>query len=92
MFSIQDIERMSSNELNALISECENELEKRSNVRRNELIQAVCDAMNTLHKEFPMVELRVGYQCPECAMDDDVNAMEYFCGGRFMKIEDFCIW
>ena len=73
MFSIQDIERMSTNEINALVSECKTELEKRSSARRNELIQAVCDTMNLLHKEFPMVELRMGHQCPECALDDDFD-------------------
>ena len=92
MFSIQDIERMSTNEINALVSECKTELEKRSSARRNELIQAVCDTMNLLHKEFPMVELRIGHQCPECTLDDDFDAMEYFCGGKSMGIEDFYVW
>jgi hypothetical protein len=92
MFSIQDIERMSSDELNALVSECKIELEKRSNARRDELIQAVCDAMNTLHKEFPMVELRMDFQCPECALDDDFDVMEYFCGGNQMTSKDFYIY
>jgi hypothetical protein len=91
MFSIQDIERMSSNELNALISECKTELEKRFSARRDELIQAVCNAMNTLHEEFPMVELRMVYQCPECALDDDFDVIEYFCGGKSMSIENFYI-
>ncbi|MBO7211011.1 MAG: hypothetical protein J6V44_08365 [Methanobrevibacter sp.] len=48
--------------------------------------------MNLLHKEFPMVELRIGHQCPECALDDDFDAMEYFCGGKSMGIEDFYVW
>ena len=92
MFSIQDIERMSTNEINAFVSECKIELEKRSSARRDELIQAVCDAMNTLHKEFPMVELRMDFQCPECALDDDFDVMEYFCGSKQMTPKDFYIW
>ena len=92
MFSIQDIERMSSNEIHALVDKCKFELEKRSSARRNELIQAVCDTMNLLHKEFPMVELRIGYQCPECAMDDDIDMMEYFCRDRNMSPTDFSVW
>ena len=73
MFSIQDIERLSSNELKALISECKTELEKRSDVRRKELIQAVCDAMNTLYREFPGIELNIPYSCPECGIEDEVD-------------------
>jgi hypothetical protein len=92
MFSIQDIERMSSNEIKALISECKTELEKRSDARRNELIQAVCDAMNTLCREFPGIELNVPYSCPECGVEDEVDAMYVLCHGREMKPGDFGIW
>jgi F420-0:gamma-glutamyl ligase len=83
MFSIQDIERMSNNEINALVSACQIEVKKRSNARRAELIQAVCDAMNALHKEFPGVELRMGYRCSECGVDDDVDVIDYLCGGNY---------
>ena len=48
--------------------------------------------MNTLHKEFPMVELRMGYQCSECDVDDNVDMMEYFCGGKKMNPKDFYVW
>ena len=92
MFSIQDIERMSDNEINALISACQIEAKKRSNARRAELIQAVCDAMNALHKEFPMVELPVGFHCSECGVEDDVDVIDYFCGGgHLMASDDFYI-
>lgn len=92
MFSIQDIERMSTNEINALVSECETELEKRANARLNELIQTVCDAMNTLCREFPGIELNVPYSCPECGIEDEVDAMYVLCRGREMKPGDFGIW
>ena len=92
MFSIQDVERMSDNELNALVSACQIEVNKRAKARRAELIQAVCDAMNALHKEFPGVELRIGYQCSECGVDDDIDLMDYFCGGGHqMASGDFYI-
>jgi hypothetical protein len=92
MFDIKDIEHMSVNELSALISECRIELEKRSDARRNELIQAVCDAMNSLYQEFPSVELNVSYACPECGIEDEVDAMYALCSGREMKPGDFGIW
>lgn len=92
MFSIQDIECLSSNELKALISECKTELEKRSDARRNELIQTVCDAMNTLCREFPGIELNIPYSCPECGIEDEVDAMYVLCCGREMKPGDFGIY
>ena len=92
MFSIQDIERMSDNELNALISECKIEQEKRSNARRNELIQTVCDAMNTLYQEFPGIELNIPYSCSECGVEYEFDAMYILCKDRKMKPEDFGIW
>ena len=79
-------------ELKDLMDCAERELNVRKAARRDELIQAVCDTMNLLHKEFPSVELRMGYQCPECAMDDDVDMMEYFCGGKKMNPKDFYVW
>ena len=91
-YEMDAIEVLSSDALKELKEKIENELKSRENVRRNELIKNVCDAMNTLHKEFPMVELRMGYQCPECTLDDSFDAMEYFCGGKSIGIEDFYIW
>lgn len=91
MFSIQDIERMSTNELSALVSECKIELEKRSKARRNELIQAVCDAMNNLYQEFPNIELSIYYTCPECGIGGEIDIMDALCSGREMKPGDFII-
>lgn len=87
-----EVKSASAEDLKAMISMCEQELKNRSVARRDELIQAVCNAMNTLHKEFPTVELRMGYQCSECAMDDDVDIMAYFCGGKKMNPKDFYVW
>lgn len=87
-----EVKGASCGDLKAMISMCQQELKIRDAARRDELIQAVCDAMSTLHKEFPMVELRIGYQCPECAMDDDIDMMEYFCHDRDMSPRDFYVW
>ena len=87
-----EVKNISAEELKAIISMCERELEVRKAARRDELILAVCNAMNLLHKEFPTVELRAGYQCPECAIDDDIDIMDYFCGGKMMSPNDFDAW
>ena len=87
-----EVKSAPAGDLKAMISMCEQELKIRNAARRDELIQAVCDAMNSLHKEFPTVELRMGYQCSECSMDDDVDMMEYFCGGKKMNAKDFYIY
>lgn len=87
-----EVKSASAGDLKAMISMCEQELKIRNAARRDELIQAVCNAMNSLHKEFPTVELRMGYQCSECTMDDDVDMMEYFCGGKKMNVKDFYIY
>ncbi len=87
-----EVKGASRGDLKAMISMCEQELKIRDAARRDELVQAVCDAMNTLHEEFPMIELRMGYQCPECALDDDVDMMAYFCSGKQMSPKDFYIW
>ena len=87
-----EVKNASAGDLKAMISMCEQELKIRNAARRDELIQAVCDAMNSLHKEFPTVELRMGYQCSECSMGDDVDMMEYFCGGKKMNAKDFYIY
>lgn len=86
------LSKLTEAELKDIMECAERELNARKAARRDELIQAVCDTMNLLHKEFPSVELRMGYQCPECAMDDDVDMMEYFCGGKKMNPKDFYIW
>lgn len=87
-----EIKKATYGDLRAMISICEQELKMRDATRRDELVQAVCDAMNTLHKEFPTVELRMNFQCPECALDDDFDVMEYFCGDKQMNRKDFYIY
>lgn len=87
-----EVKSASAGDLKAMISMCERELEIRNVARRDELIQAVCDAMNQLYKEFPMVGLRMEYKCSECAIEDYVDMMEYFCGGKQMSPNDFYTW
>lgn len=86
-----EVKNVSAEELKAIISMCERELEIRNAARRDELILAVCDAMNLLHKEFPAVELRVEYECPVCDIADDIDMMDYFCGAKKMSPKDFYI-
>lgn len=83
------LQNMSLEELKNLSDAIAVELESRRSIRRDELIQTVCDAMNALHKEFPWTELNIGYRCPECGLDEDVDAMYVLCGGREMTPKDF---
>ena len=87
-----DIKTMSNDELKFLSETVAAELESRRSARRDELIKTVCDAMNTLYREFPGIELNVSYSCPECGIEDEVDAMYVLCSGREMKPGDFGIW
>lgn len=86
------LQNMSLEELKALSEAVTVELESRRSARRDELIKTVCDAMNTLCREFPGIELNVPYSCPECGIEDEVDAMYVLCSGREMKPGDFGIW
>ena len=86
------LQNMSLEELKALSEAVTVELESRRSARRDELIKTVCDAMNTLYREFPGIELNVPYSCPECGVEDEVDAMYVLCSGREMKPGDFGIW
>ena len=81
--------QFTNEELKDLMSCVERELEVRRNSRREYLVQAVCDAMNALYKEFPWTELNIGYHCPECGIEEDVDAMYALCSGRKMTPKDF---
>ena len=74
-----DLSKMSFEELQQLHAATGMAMDERRDRRCQELIQNVCDAMNALASEFPAVELRVNYQCPECTMDDDLDVLDYFC-------------
>lgn len=87
-----DIKTMSNDELKFLSETVAAELESRRSARRDELIKTVCDAMNTLYREFPGIELNVSYSCPECGIEDEVDAMYVLCSGREMTPKDFGIW
>ena len=83
------LQNMSLEELKSLSEAVAAELESRRSARRDELIQTVCDAMNALYKEFPWTELNIGYHCPECGVEEDVDAMYVLCSGRVMTPKDF---
>ena len=83
------LQNMSLEELKSLSEAVAAELESRRSARRDELIQTVCDAMNALYKEFPWTELNIGYHCPECGIEEDVDAMYALCSGRVMTPKDF---
>ena len=82
------LQNMSLEELKSLSEAIAAEMESRRNARRDELIQTVCDAMNALYKEFPWTELNIGYHCPECGIEEDVDAMYALCSGRKMTPKD----
>lgn len=84
--------QFTNEELKDLMNCVERELEVRRNSRREYLVQAVCDAMNNLYQEFPGIELNIPYSCPECYIEDEVDAMYVLCHGREMKPGDFGIW
>ena len=86
------LQNMSLEELKSLSVAVAAELESRRSARRDELIQAVCDAMNLLYKEFPGIELNIPYSCSECNIEDEIDVMYALCSGRKMKPEDFGIW
>ena len=86
------LQNMSLEELKSLSEAVAVELEARRSARRNELIQTVCDTMNTLYREFPGIELNVPYSCPECGIEDEVDVMYTLCSGREMSPRDFGIW
>ena len=83
------LQNMSLEELKSLSEAVAAELESRRSARRDKLIQTVCDAMNALYKEFPWTELNIGYHCPECGIEEDVDAMYALCSGRKMTPKDF---
>lgn len=86
-----DVKDAPIGDLKAMISMCEQELKTRENARRDELIKTICDSMNQLHKEYPLVRLTAYYRCSECETDDDMDIIDYFCNGKQMSIKDFCL-
>ena len=79
-------------ELKDIVECAERELKIRKTARRDELIQTVCNAMNTLYQEYPDIELNIPYHCSECGIEDEIDAMYILCNGREMKPRDFYVW
>lgn len=88
-----DLSKLSMVELNAIRNDVDKEISSRNDARRLELVKAACDALNALHAEFPLTELRVEFECPECCVNDDIDVIDRFCGGgRKIEPDDFSIW
>lgn len=87
-----NIKQMNDDELRTLAAAINSEIQERKVERREELIANACNAMNQLAKEFPLVELRMSFQCPECTLDEDFDVMEYFCHGKQMVPGDFTVY
>lgn len=86
------LSEMSMESLTTFAADIDAEIKRRKHARRDELIRNICDAVNALVKEFPSVELNIPFYCPECDIEDEVNALDYLCGGRKMVEEDFKTW
>lgn len=91
-YEMDAIEVLNSDTLKELKEKIEKELKNRENVRRDELIKNVCDAMNALYEEFSHVELRVETKCGYCEAEDEIDVIDYFCGGRKLTPKDFYAW
>jgi NADH:ubiquinone oxidoreductase subunit C len=57
--------------------------------RRKELIDEACKALNALRKEFPEVSLYLGFECGECGVTEEIDALEAY--GSFSP-SDFKIY
>ena len=91
-FHPAEIKSMTTLDIQYLIAECNKVLEERKKCRRDDLIQAICDNMNALYKEFPNTELNIERRCSECGEEDDYDVLYHLCSGRTMKPSDFSTW
>ena len=86
----ENIKHMNDEDLEELFNRLTAEKEQRKKNRRHELIEAVCEAMNALHKEFPYVELCVPFYCSECECEDKFDVLEHFRGELKYNDFDYC--
>ena len=87
---MSSMEALSDMELDELINKFHAEKERRNKNRRHELINTICEAMNTLHKEFPYVELCVPFYCSECEYEDRFDVLQHFRGELKYNDFDYC--
>lgn len=91
-FHPAEIKSMATLDIQCLIAECNKVLEERKKCRRDDLIQAICDNMNALCREFPNTELNIERRCPDCGEEEDFDVMYHLCFSRPMKPSDFSTW
>ena len=72
-----DVKSMSLAELDELQRVIHLEKENRKEKRLVELCDIVCDALNTLKKEYPFVEFNQEIECPDCDCYIDVNLFDH---------------
>lgn len=80
-------EQYTSEALETLSKQISAEIERRRKNRRNILISSACEALNTLHKEFPYVKFPIGTYCGYCECSDTVDLFEQF--DRDIVFNDF---
>ena len=86
----ENIKYMNEEDFEELFNRMTAEKERRKKNRRHELIEAVCESMNALHKEFPYVELCVPFYCSSCEYEDSFNVLEHFRGELKYSDFDYC--
>lgn len=74
--------QMTVEELNHMIGILEEEVKEKRSGRRRELIMAVCDSINALVEEFPLVELYAGARCDECGASMEFDVLECLFSNR----------
>ena len=74
-----DFTNMDNNALIALSKEIEKELHFRRQDRFRELAIQVCDALNTMKKEFPTAYMMIeDVHCEECCVSTDIDLFDFF--------------
>lgn len=87
---MSSMEALSNEELDEMINKFNAEKERRKKNRRHELINTICEAMNSLHKEFPYVELCVPFYCSDCEREEDFDVLVHFHGELCYNDFNYC--
>ena len=86
----ENIKYVNDEDFEALFNRMNAEKERRKKNRRHELIEAVCESMNALHKEFPYIELCVPFYCSGCEHGDDFDVLGHFSGELCYNDFNYC--
>lgn len=81
-YTANGLEALTKEALEKLKKDCEIELQRRKDARRDYLIENACNAINLLIKEFPLVELNIFYNCEQCGEENFINVLDYFCSNN----------